>query len=79
MAVISANRVGEPAPRTCDEAREQLGTTVSIYLDAGELAEGPPSTVVDLTEREPLLLRPGAFSADDLRAVAPDLVVPEDA
>lgn len=78
MAVISANRIGEPPPRTCDAAREQLGTTVSIYLDAGELEDGPPSTVVDLTEREPYLLRPGAFSADDLRSVAPDLVVPED-
>jgi tRNA threonylcarbamoyl adenosine modification protein (Sua5/YciO/YrdC/YwlC family) len=78
LAVITANRVGEAVPRTCDEAQQQLGTTVSIYLDGGERPDGPPSTVVDLTERSPCLLRPGAFAADELRSVAPDLVVPED-
>ena len=74
MAVVSANRVGEPVPRTCDEAQAQLDTTVSIYLDSGELPEGPPSTVVDLTDREPRLLRSGAYSEDLLRQTAPDLV-----
>jgi tRNA threonylcarbamoyl adenosine modification protein (Sua5/YciO/YrdC/YwlC family) len=74
MAVIAANRVGEAVPRTCDEAEAQLGTTVSVYLDAGTLPEGPPSTVVDLTDREPRLLRAGAFPSVQLREVAPDLV-----
>ncbi|MCZ3385449.1 MAG: threonylcarbamoyl-AMP synthase [Actinomycetia bacterium] len=74
MAVVSANRVGEPAPRTCDDAKAQLDSTVSIYLDAGTLPEGPPSTVVDLTEREPRLLRSGGFSEELLRQAAPDLL-----
>jgi len=74
MVVVAANRVGEPVPRTCDDAQAQLDTTVSVYLDSGALAEGPPSTVVDLTEREPRLLRPGAFPAALLRQVAPDLI-----
>jgi tRNA threonylcarbamoyl adenosine modification protein (Sua5/YciO/YrdC/YwlC family) len=74
MAVVAANRVGEPIPRACDEAEAQLATTVSVYLDAGQLPDGPPSTVVDLTEREPRLVRPGAFPGVLLRDVAPDLI-----
>jgi tRNA threonylcarbamoyl adenosine modification protein (Sua5/YciO/YrdC/YwlC family) len=73
MAVIAANRSGQPAPRNCDAAEEQLGSTVSIYLDAGELPEAEPSTVVDLSEKEPRLLRPGAYSVELLRSVAPDM------
>jgi tRNA threonylcarbamoyl adenosine modification protein (Sua5/YciO/YrdC/YwlC family) len=74
MAVVAANRVGEPVPRTCDDTEAQLTTTVSVYLDAGQLPDGPPSTVVDLTEREPRLVRPGAFPGALLRQVAPDLI-----
>jgi tRNA A37 threonylcarbamoyladenosine synthetase subunit TsaC/SUA5/YrdC len=73
MAVIAANRSGQPAPRNCEAAEEQLGSTVSIYLDAGELPEAEPSTVVDLSEKEPRLLRPGAYSVELLRSVAPDM------
>ena len=74
MVVVAANRVGEPAPRTCGDAQSQLDTTVSVYLDSGTLPEGPSSTVIDLTERSPRLLRPGAFDAALLRQVAPDLI-----
>lgn len=79
MVVIAANRVGEPVPRTCDEADEQLGSAVTVYLDAGPRPAGEASTIVDLTEREPRLLRPGAFSVDELRMVAPDVRTPDDA
>jgi tRNA threonylcarbamoyl adenosine modification protein (Sua5/YciO/YrdC/YwlC family) len=74
MVVVAANRVGEPVPRTCDDAQVQLGTAVAVYLDGGERPPGAPSTVVDLTERAPRVLRSGAFSDDVLRGVAPDLV-----
>lgn len=74
MVVVAANRVGEAVPRTCDDAQAQLGTAVTVYLDGGERPEGMASTVVDLTEREPRVLRAGAYSEAELRAVAPDLV-----
>jgi tRNA threonylcarbamoyl adenosine modification protein (Sua5/YciO/YrdC/YwlC family) len=74
MVVVAANRVGEPVPRTCDEAQAQLDTSVIVYLDAGTCPEGTASTVVDVTEREPRVLRPGAFSEAELRTVAPNLI-----
>jgi L-threonylcarbamoyladenylate synthase len=78
MVVVAANRVGEPVPLTCDEAQAQLGTGVTVYLDSGPRPTGAPSTVVDVTERRPKVLRPGAFDEDALRAVAPDLVGMDD-
>jgi L-threonylcarbamoyladenylate synthase len=77
MAVSSANISGRPAALTCDEAIEQLGDSVAIYLDGGPLsdASGAPSTIVDFTRNEDgQVLRRGAISVETLRETAPDLV-----
>jgi L-threonylcarbamoyladenylate synthase len=44
----SANRSGEPAPRSFDELDEQILGQVDLAIDAGELI-GEASTVVDVT------------------------------
>lgn len=60
MAVSSANRSGQPPAATVDEARDQLGDSVRVYLDGGPSGEPMPSTIVDLTGDEPVVLREGA-------------------
>jgi L-threonylcarbamoyladenylate synthase len=62
MAVSSANRSGHPPAATADEAREQLGDSVAVYLDGGPSGEPVPSTIVDLSGDEPVVLREGAVS-----------------
>jgi L-threonylcarbamoyladenylate synthase len=77
MAVSSANLSGQPAALTCDEAIDQLGDSVAVYLDGGELAAtgGMPSTIVDFTRSsDGEVLRVGAISLDTLRETLPDLV-----
>jgi tRNA threonylcarbamoyl adenosine modification protein (Sua5/YciO/YrdC/YwlC family) len=77
MAVSSANLSGKPAALTCDDAVDQLGDRVSVYLDGGELSAtaGAPSTIVDFTQHDHgEVLRLGALSVDVLRATLPDLV-----
>jgi len=74
MAVSSANRSGLPPATTCDEAVEQLGEAVSIYLDGGPAGDPVASTIVDVTGDAPRVLRLGAVSAEALREVAADLV-----
>lgn len=71
MAVSSANLTGSPAATTAGEAQEQLGESISVYLDGGTAAGGVASTIVDLTGAEPRLLRRGAISVGRLREVAP--------
>src|SRR6516165_7849376 len=70
LAVSSANRTGQPAPTTVDEAQQQLGEAVSVYLDGGPCADNIPSTILDLTGTIPTLLRAGAIPVDRLRTVA---------
>ena len=77
MAVSSANRTGLPAATTTDEAVEQLGDTVSVYLDGGPCSGGVASTIIDLTGSVPRLLRAGVIPMDRLREVAA-LVTGED-
>ena len=74
-AVSSANRSGRPPATTADEAQEQLGDSVSCYLDGGPSLVGEASSIVDLTGPVPTLLRAGALGADVLREVVPDLEV----
>jgi len=70
LAVSSANRTGQPAAINADEAQQQLGEAVSVYLDGGPCADNIPSTILDLTSLVPKLLRAGAISVDRLRMVA---------
>ncbi|MBW1601457.1 threonylcarbamoyl-AMP synthase [Streptomyces sp. JJ66] len=73
MAVSSANLTGHPAPQDCDAAQEMLGDSVAVYLDGGPTPDTVPSSIVDVTGTQPVLLRAGALSADELRKVVPDL------
>ena len=70
LAVSSANRTGQPAATTADEAQQQLGEAVSVYLDGGPCVDNVPSTILDLTSTIPKVLRVGAISVDRLRTVA---------
>jgi tRNA A37 threonylcarbamoyladenosine synthetase subunit TsaC/SUA5/YrdC len=69
MAVSSANVSGRPPASTAQEAQEQLGESVSVYLDGGPSGQPVPSTIVDLTGAEPVMLRAGAVSADAVSEV----------
>ncbi len=76
MAVSSANLSGRPAATTVDQAVEQLGDSVAVYLDGGPVggATGAPSTIVDFTQSgHGQVLRRGALSVAVLRETCPDL------
>ncbi|HEY5784294.1 MAG TPA: L-threonylcarbamoyladenylate synthase [Microlunatus sp.] len=76
MAVSSANISGLAAALTCDEAIDQLGASVSVYLDGGRLGEHgqPSSTIVDFTQTDHgQVLRRGALSVAVLRETLPDV------
>ena len=75
LAVSSANLSGQPAALTCDEAVEQLGDRVAVYLDGGSLGtDALPSTIVDFTRHdEGQLLRRGALRLETLQLVIPGM------
>ena len=73
MGVSSANRSGQPAAMNAEEAQDQLGDSVAVYLDGGAVQTGVASTIVDVTCEIPRILRAGAVTVDDLRRVVPDI------
>jgi L-threonylcarbamoyladenylate synthase len=74
VGVSSANRSGQPPAMTVQDARDQLGDAVSVYLDGGPCASSIPSTIVDASGLVPRVLRDGALDLDLLRTVAPELI-----
>ena len=73
LTSTSANRTGEPDLATVSEIQNVLGSTVDLYLDGGPLPASKPSSIVDVTGGGGRLLREGAISFAELRAVVPDL------
>jgi L-threonylcarbamoyladenylate synthase len=69
MAVTSANVSGQPPATTILEAASQLGSSVSVYLEAGPSAGGLASTILDCTSESPVILRAGAVTAGQLQEV----------
>jgi tRNA threonylcarbamoyl adenosine modification protein (Sua5/YciO/YrdC/YwlC family) len=69
MAVTSANLTGQPPATTVTDAAAQLGAAVAVYLDAGPTRSNEVSTIVDCTGDEPVVLRAGAISWDDIEDV----------
>jgi L-threonylcarbamoyladenylate synthase len=68
LAVSSANVSGQPAPRTAEDAFRQLAGRVSLILDGGQTPGGTASTVLDCTQSEPVVLRAGPLTIEELRA-----------
>ena len=73
LAVSSANLSGQPAALDVYDAEEQLADSVAVYLDGGLATGGQPSTIVDITGDTPHVVRLGALSLAQLRAVVPDV------
>jgi L-threonylcarbamoyladenylate synthase len=67
VAATSANLHGERDPRRLDDVPDEIRRAVAVTLDGGELL-GVPSTVLDLTGAEPIVLREGAVPAAEALA-----------
>ncbi len=72
-ACVPSHLPGHQPHRSIAEVEEALGAVVNVYLDGGPLLEEQSSTIVDVTGDEARLVREGAFSRQQLRALLPDL------
>jgi tRNA threonylcarbamoyl adenosine modification protein (Sua5/YciO/YrdC/YwlC family) len=74
LAVTSANLTGEPPATTAQQAYESLGESVDVYLDAGPTPGSVPSTIIDATGDDLVVVRQGVITLEQLREVIPDVV-----
>ena len=69
IAGPSANLSGRPSPTEAAHVLEDLGGRIEGILEDGAVGIGVESTIVDLSEDCPTLLRPGAITIEDLEEV----------
>jgi len=64
IAAPSANRSGRPSPTMASHVLADLAGRIDAVIDGGPCPVGVESTVLDLTGAVPLILRPGAITAE---------------
>jgi len=76
VAAPSANPSGAVSPTTAAHVVQGLDGRVDMVIDGGACAVGLESTILDLSGADPVLLRPGGVTAEDLCAVIGPVAMP---
>ena len=69
IAAPSANISKHVSPTSAEHVYKDLEGRIPLILDGGPSDVGIESTIVNLTGEEPTVLRPGAITAEEIRAV----------
>ena len=75
VAAPSANLSGKPSTTTAQHVYDDHNGKIPLIVNGGPCRVGVESTIVDLTEDRPRLLRPGGITPEQLLEVLGDLVV----
>jgi L-threonylcarbamoyladenylate synthase len=76
LAAPSANPAGRPSPTSAQHVAAELEGRIDAVLDGGPCRIGLESTVLDLTRKDAVILRPGATTAEQLAEVLGYLPAP---
>lgn len=69
IAAPSANTSGRPSPTLAEHVAEDMNGKIPMILDGGAVGIGIESTIIDLTEDVPMILRPGYITPKMLEQV----------
>lgn len=75
IAAPSANLSGRPSPTRAEHVKIDLDGRLETILDGGSTGIGLESTVVDLSSKEAMILRPGGIGYEDLRKIVPNITI----
>lgn len=73
IAAPSANKSGKPSPTSASHVISDLDGKVDLIIDGGCTKIGLESTVVDFTQKNPVILRPGGYSFEELKKITRNL------
>jgi len=74
VAAPSANRSGLPSATSWEAVMQDLDGKIDCLLRGAQSAIGLESTIVDCSGERPILLRAGAITLEQLRAVLPEIM-----
>jgi len=69
LVAPSANISGKPSPTRASDVLEDLNGRVDLIIDGGATKIGIESTVIDITNTPPTILRPGGVTMEDIESV----------
>ena len=69
LTATSANLSGDPPARSAEEVADYFPTGIDLIIDGGEVVATEPSTVLDLSQPAPRVIREGAVSQKTLEGV----------
>lgn len=69
VAAPSANVSGRPSPTLAKYVIEDMFGKIDMILDGGDVSIGLESTIVDMTLKEPMILRPGCITKEMLEEI----------
>lgn len=75
VAAPSANLSGKPSTTTAQHVYHDHAGNIPLIIDGGPCRVGVESTIVDLTETPPRLLRPGGITPEQLTQILGTLTV----
>jgi L-threonylcarbamoyladenylate synthase len=75
IAAPSANTSGRPSPTLAEHVLKDLNGRIPLILDGGEVGIGIESTIIDLTEEIPVILRPGRITNEMLNKVIGEVTI----
>ena len=75
IAAPSANISGRPSPTKADHVYEEMNGRVSGIVLGGDCNFGLESTVLDVTTENPMILRPGSITKEDLEKVIGEVLI----
>ena len=75
IAAPSANLSGRPSPTKVSHVIEDMDGRIDAIVDGGDVGIGLESTIVDLSQEVPVLLRPGYITVEMLSAELGEVLV----
>ena len=75
VAAPSANISGKPSTTTAEHVRHDHEGRIDAIVDGGPCRVGVESTIVDLTDGMPRLLRPGGITPEDMHPIVGDMII----
>ena len=75
IAAPSANISGKPSTTTADHVLHDHDGKIAAIVDGGPCRVGVESTILDLSEETPRLLRPGGITDHQLHAIVGDIIL----
>ena len=75
IAAPSANTSGSPSPTCARHVMQDLNGKVDVIIDGGDSTVGLESTILDLSRRIPVILRPGGVTLEQLKSILKDVCI----